>query len=176
LFKANLNIKFWDFALVYATILCNNTPHSSIQNNIPNELFYWKRVNLSKIKVFGCIAYHSNLQDKASRLNENSDKGIFLGIDTFSKSYIIINCRSHYVVSTREATFFEEKFMDLPEFPRDSDYTLFVIFPSTWTPLMNINLCLVMHFLFPSHVKKKILVPWKFVKMGCGAFRQIENY
>ena len=129
MFKANLNIKFWDFALVYATILYNITPHSSIQNNIPNELFYCKRVNLSKIKVFGCIAYHNNLQDKASKLNENSDKGIFLGINTFSNSYIIINCRSHKVVSTREETFFEDKFTDLPEFSRDSDHTLFVNLP-----------------------------------------------
>jgi len=128
LFKANLYIKFWDFALFYVNILYNITPHTSIQNNIPNELFYYKRINLSKIKVFSCIAYHNILQDKVSKLNENSDKGVFLGIDTFSNSYIIINYLTYKIVSTREETFFEDKFTNLLEFSRGSDNTFFVNF------------------------------------------------
>eukprot|EP00833_Pecoramyces_ruminatium_P008251 jgi/Orpsp1_1/1182283/evm.model.c7180000080633.1 len=40
LFWSKLSQNFWDYAIVYSNYLYNNTPHSGIDNKIPNEAYF----------------------------------------------------------------------------------------------------------------------------------------
>jgi len=57
---AKLPYKFWDSAILCAAYLYNLNPHQSINNKIPNELFFNKAVDISHLKVLGCTVYFYN--------------------------------------------------------------------------------------------------------------------
>jgi len=107
LFWSKLSTNFWDFAVKYAKYIYNLTPHSSINFSIPNELFFNKRATIKHIKVFGCIAFYKNFSQQKHKLDPNAKKGIFLGFNTQSNSYIIMDYHNHTIHQVREAVFFE---------------------------------------------------------------------
>ena len=108
LFWAKMSLDFWSYAIIYANFLYNITPKSSISNLIPNEIFYNKAVDLSKIKVFGCSTYYNNIPNKDSKFNINSNLGVFLGINFESNCYMVMDCKDQKVHLVREATFLED--------------------------------------------------------------------
>ena len=57
LYIANLNIRFWALALEAAVYLYNRSPYTAINYKTPYELKYNNKSKLSKIKVWGSIAY-----------------------------------------------------------------------------------------------------------------------
>jgi len=102
LFWSQLSENFWDFAVNYANYLYNLIPHSSINNKIPNEVFFKTKSNIKHIKVFGCIAYYKNYNQNKTKFEPNSIKGIFLGVDEDSYSYIIMNYNNFKIYKYRE--------------------------------------------------------------------------
>jgi len=58
--SAKLPLNFWDSAILCTTYLHNINPHQSMDNKIPNELFFNKPVDTAYIKVFGCKAFFYN--------------------------------------------------------------------------------------------------------------------
>jgi len=89
LFWSQLSENFWDFTVNYVNYLYNLIPHSSINNKIQNEVFFKTKSNIKHIKVFGCIAYYKNYNQNKQKFEPNSVKGIFLGVDEDSYSYIM---------------------------------------------------------------------------------------
>jgi len=61
---SKMSIDFRDYAIKYANLLYNITPHKRINNKIPNEIYYNKKVDLKYIKVFGCIGYYKDFPPK----------------------------------------------------------------------------------------------------------------
>jgi len=53
-----LDIIFWNFEAIYANFFYNNTPHKGKPNNISNELFYNKKIDIKYFKTFGCVAHY----------------------------------------------------------------------------------------------------------------------
>ena len=86
--------------LFYASYLYNRTPHQISKNNVPDESFYSHKIKLDHLKTFGCITYYKNYDQNKSKFQNNSCKGIFLGFDEQTYSYIIMdynNYKLHYV-------------------------------------------------------------------------------
>jgi len=107
LYWSKLDTKFWDYAVKYANLLYNKAPHQGIGNKIPEELFYNKPSNLKYIKVFGCRAYFKDFSKDKMKFKNNAIKGVFLGFNTESYCYIVMdykNLKIHYV---REVVFDE---------------------------------------------------------------------
>jgi len=76
LFWSKLSENFWDFAIIYANYIYNKVPHSGIDNKIPEEIFYNKKVNLKYIKVFGCIAYYKDYSQDKGKFDSNAKRNI----------------------------------------------------------------------------------------------------
>jgi len=68
---------FWDYAIKYANLLYNITPHKGIGNKIPNEIYYNKKISLKYIKVFGCDAYYKDFSQGKMKFDSNSKKAYF---------------------------------------------------------------------------------------------------
>ena len=105
---SKMSSEFWDYAIKYANLLYNITPHKGIGNKIPNEIYYNKKISLKYIKVFGCDAYYKDFSQGKMKFDSNSKKGVFLGISIESNCYIIMDSKDYSIHLVREAVFDEE--------------------------------------------------------------------
>eukprot|EP00833_Pecoramyces_ruminatium_P016099 jgi/Orpsp1_1/1190131/evm.model.d7180000076770.1 len=104
---ANLPLSFWDFAILCAAHLYNLNPHQSINNKIPDELFFNKPVNINHLKVFGCKVYFKNFH-KTNKFDNNSKPGIFLGYSSNSTGYRVLDLSTNKVTTVRDLYFMEQ--------------------------------------------------------------------
>ena len=54
---ANLPHEFWGEALKSAVHICTRSPHQSLKNGIPEEVWSGKPVSYDHLRVFGCDAF-----------------------------------------------------------------------------------------------------------------------
>jgi len=104
---SKMDNKFWDYAIKYSNLLYNLTPHKGLNNKIPNEIFYKKKVDLKYIKVFGCIAFYKDFSQTKMKFQSNAKKGVFVGFNIESNCYIIMDYDDHSIHFVREAVFDE---------------------------------------------------------------------
>lgn len=64
--------------------IINRTPNSSIEFDIPEEVWSGIKVELNHLRRFGCVAYVHTVQDKMSL---RALKGIFVGYPQGTKGY-----------------------------------------------------------------------------------------
>jgi len=88
--------------------LYNITPHKGIENKIPNELFYDKKVDLKYIKVFGCVAYYKDFSQNKLKFKSNAIKGVFVGFNMESNCYMIMDTKEYNIHLVREVIFDEK--------------------------------------------------------------------
>ena len=105
---AKMSLEFWDYAMNYANTLYNITPHKGIKNQIPNEIFYKKKVELKYLKVFGCIAYYKDYSQKNVKVGSKGLKGVFLGFNNESHCYIIMDLTDYRIHLVNEVVFEEQ--------------------------------------------------------------------
>jgi len=103
-----MSSNFWDYAIKYANLLYNITPHRGINNRIPNELYYQKKVDLKYIKVFGCIAHYPNYSQKKTKPENKTSKGVFVGFNIESNCYMIMDPKNYNIHLVSKAEFDEE--------------------------------------------------------------------
>ena len=85
-------------------------PHQSINNKIPNELFFNKSVDISHLTVFACKIFFSN-NHKTNKFDNNFKSGIFLVYAPDSLGYKILDISTNSIVTSRDVYFME----DMPE-------------------------------------------------------------
>ena len=108
LFWSKLSQNFWDYAVVYANYLYNHTPHYGINYKIPNELFLNKRIHISHLRTFGCIAnYYIENDNNINKMDPKSKKGIFLGYKETSNSYIVMDFNNYKIHQVSTIVCFE---------------------------------------------------------------------
>lgn len=72
-----MSTNFWDFAIMYANLLYNKIPKTSVINGIPDKIIFNNNTDLSKIKVFGCIVFFKRLNENLSKFSPKSKKESF---------------------------------------------------------------------------------------------------
>ena len=97
---AGLAKSYWAEAVATAAYLKNRTPTRSLEGDItPNERWYERKCDVSRLRVFGCIAYarippqmRQKLYDRARRLRfvgyAKGNKGYRLMDDETKKVYL----------------------------------------------------------------------------------------
>lgn len=79
---------FWGEAVATAVYLLNISPTKVVLNQSPYEAWMGKKPRVSRLKVFGCIAYA--LVNFCSKLDEKSEKCIFIGYSTKFRHIVYI--------------------------------------------------------------------------------------
>lgn len=97
---------FWGEAIVMAVYLLNISPTKAVLNRTPLEAWNGKKPRVSHLKLFGCIAYA--LVYFHSKLDEKSEKCIFIGYCHQTKAYRLSNPISAKVIISRNVVFNEE--------------------------------------------------------------------
>ncbi|KAK4404748.1 Retrovirus-related Pol polyprotein from transposon TNT 1-94 [Sesamum angolense] len=80
---------FWAEAVYTAVYLLNRCPTKAVQNMTPIEAWSGKKPSAKHLRVFGSICYVHIPTEKRHKLEEKTEKGIFLGYSTQSKGYRI---------------------------------------------------------------------------------------
>jgi len=107
LIDSQLCRRFWEDALKTANYVHNRVPHHGNNNKIPFEVFYEKKVDNSKLHVFGCKVYYYEVNPEKFR--SNSRKGIFLGYDEDSTGYRIFDIDKMKIYVKRVVEFLEDQ-------------------------------------------------------------------
>ncbi|KAL0318435.1 UNVERIFIED_CONTAM: Retrovirus-related Pol polyprotein from transposon TNT 1-94 [Sesamum angustifolium] len=85
---------FWAEAVYTAVYLLNRCPTKAVQNMTPIEAWSGKKPSAKHLRVFGSICYVHIPTEKRHKLEEKTEKGIFLGYSTQSKGYRIYNLKT----------------------------------------------------------------------------------
>ena len=70
---------YWAEALAIAIYIMNITPTTAMHGVRPEEKFIGRKLDLSHLKVFGCIAYVHILNEKRTKLEPKVEKCMFIG-------------------------------------------------------------------------------------------------
>lgn len=109
---AGLEKRYWAEAVNTAVYLKNRSPTIAVKGCTPEEKWTNKKVSLSNLRIFGCIAYSQ--KHNRTKLDPKAEKLIFVGYCEESKGYRLINPDNPTAcIKARDVTFFENKFMNV---------------------------------------------------------------
>ncbi|KAL5731634.1 hypothetical protein ACHQM5_004343 [Ranunculus cassubicifolius] len=98
---------FWAEAVYTSVYLLNRCPTKAVQNKTPIEAWSNQKPSARHLRVFGCICYVRIPKEKRHKLEEKTEKGIFLGYSTQSKGYRVYNLRTKKLIISRDVEFDE---------------------------------------------------------------------
>ena len=97
--------EFWTYAVHTAVQIRNCCPTSSLQNQIPYELWMKRKVQIKYFRIFGCVAYAR--ETTREKIYPNSRKCIFVGYPDHVKGYRIYDPITEKVFNCRNVIFDE---------------------------------------------------------------------
>lgn len=102
LISANLDKRFWPYAVMTATYIRNRCYNSCIKQT-PYQALTQKKPNISNMAIFGteCFAYTQN----KAKLDARCERGIFFGYDKGSPAYLVYFPESGKIAKIRNVKF-----------------------------------------------------------------------
>lgn len=107
--QTDLSLSFWGHALVITAYTLNRVPTKSIVKT-PYELWTDKSPNLLHLKIWGCRVHVKKQVTK--KLENKTDKCIFVGYPNETKGYYFSNPRENKVFVAYFGYFLEDDFLD----------------------------------------------------------------
>ena len=77
--QARLPKAFWVDTIDAAYYLMNRSPHTKLNNKISEDLWSGKKVELSYLRMLGCMAYVHVDAGERSKLDAKLKKMVFIG-------------------------------------------------------------------------------------------------
>jgi hypothetical protein len=90
----------------------NRSPTKSVRNKVPQEAWIGMSCSVAHLRVFGCVAYAHVPKELRRKLDERSEKCIFLGYNDQSKAYKLYNLVTKKVIINRDVEFKEDEAWD----------------------------------------------------------------
>jgi len=82
LFEKKMPKKFWGEAVNTAVYLLNRLPTRAVKEKTPIEMWSNHKPSIKHLRIFGSLCYVHVPGEKRHKLQENADRGIFLGYST----------------------------------------------------------------------------------------------
>lgn len=127
---------YWAQAAVTAVYIKNRSPTKAVPNSTPEGVWTGKEVDLSHLKVFGCLAYERKDINR-KKLESRADKLIFVGYSETQKGgYYLVNPQSPKMCHVgRNLVFLENQFYHkLSAEKKTAEVTFDLSSPSEPTP------------------------------------------
>ncbi|KAK2989971.1 hypothetical protein RJ640_004134 [Escallonia rubra] len=99
-------------AIVVVEMSSNRSPTFAVQDMTPEEAWSGRRPAVDHFRIFGCIAYAHVPDAKRKKLDDKSEKCVFLGVSEVSKAYKLFNPLTKKIVTSRDVVFEEESTWD----------------------------------------------------------------
>ncbi|KAM2045153.1 hypothetical protein ACFX1T_009386 [Malus domestica] len=114
--------ELWAEAVACAVYLSNRSPTRSVWGKTPQEAWSGRKPGISHLRVFGSIAHVHVPDERRAKLDDKSEKFIFIGYDSNSKGYKLYNPNNGKTVISRDVTFDEEEEWDFGPACRRSSF------------------------------------------------------
>lgn len=105
--QSGLPKQFWAEAVNTAAYLINRGPSVPLEHRIPEEVWSRKEVELSHLKVFGCVAYVHISDQGRNKLDPKSKKCTLIGYGEDEFGYRIWDDENKKVIRSRDVIFNE---------------------------------------------------------------------
>lgn len=103
--------QYWGEAVMTAVYLKNRSPSDALAGRIPEEVWTGSSVDLSHLRVFGCIAYSRIPVQKRTKLDVKSKMFIFVGYSECTKGYRLCSPTDPTrITMSRDVIFLEDRF------------------------------------------------------------------
>ncbi|KAL0320493.1 UNVERIFIED_CONTAM: Retrovirus-related Pol polyprotein from transposon RE2 [Sesamum radiatum] len=102
--------RFWTEAILIATFIINRLPTSVLQWRSPYEVLYNKPVDYFVLKVFGCLAFATNLQLHKTKFTKRAHRCVFVGYVPRQKEYKLFDLDDKVMLVSRDIVFHERIF------------------------------------------------------------------
>lgn len=110
-----LSNQFWAEAVATSVYLLNLSPTKAVLNQTPYEAWKSRKPDVSHLRVFGCIAYALVNSHARQKLDEKSQKCIFIGYCIASKAYRLYDPVTGSILIKRDVIFDENASWDFSE-------------------------------------------------------------
>ena len=107
--EKKLTNNYWVEAKSTAVYVLNRSPTSNLQDKIPQEAWDGNKVNVSHFRIFGSVDFYHVPKKLRKKLDDRSEKCIFVGYSEQSKSYILYNPITKKFIISKDVKFFENK-------------------------------------------------------------------
>ena len=108
-FNAQLPSQFWGECALTAVHIINRLPSPVISFKTPFELLYSKPPSYSHLRVFGCLAYATNVHT-SHKFDRRALPSIFIGYPLGQKAYKLFDLSTKNVFTSRDVKFHENIF------------------------------------------------------------------
>ena len=107
--QGNVSKEFWPYAVMAAAHIRNRCYNKRLKKT-PYQAMTGRKPNLSNMRIFGskCFAY----KQRRSKLDDKCTKGIFLGYDKSSPSYLVFIPETNKVMKYRVVKFATKKVIE----------------------------------------------------------------
>ena len=107
---AGLSNSFWIYAVKAKLHTYNVTPIKCTDYKTPKELWSTQKLNISHLRVFGCLAWVHILKKRRHKLEPKSKAMIFVGYEPGSKGYHFWDAAHQRFEISRDVKFKETQF------------------------------------------------------------------
>lgn len=117
--ESGLSERYWGVAVMTAIYLKNRSPTSALSGGIPECEWTGSNIDLSHLRVFGCIAYSFVPDVKRQKLDAKAKQYIFVGYGETCKGYRLSDpFDPKKVIYSRNVMFHEDKFYNKSNFKK----------------------------------------------------------
>ena len=99
---------FWAEAVHTAVHILNRCPTKALKEKTRVETWSEIKPSVSHFKIFGCICYAHVPAEKRTKLDEKSQKCVFLGYSDVTKGYRLLDVKTNKLVVSRDVIFDEK--------------------------------------------------------------------
>jgi hypothetical protein len=101
---------FWAEVVACSSYLLNRSPTTSVKMKVPQEAWSGTKLNVSHLRTFGCIAFTHIPSELRKKLDDRSEKCIFVCYSETSKAYRLYNLISKKLILSKDVKFLENQF------------------------------------------------------------------
>ena len=110
--EKHISNEYWGDVVTFSMYILNRIPTKSVNDRVPQQAWSGKCSSISHLKNFGCVAYAHVPEELRIKLDDRSQKCIFVGYSEESKAYRLYNPITKKYVISRDVVFKEEEAWD----------------------------------------------------------------
>ena len=98
---------FWGEAVATAIFLLNRVPTKAVDGMTPYEASHGRRLDVSFLRTFGCVAYVKAMKPHMKNLDDRGTPVVFIGYEPGAKAWRFYDPATHRAVMSRDVVFDE---------------------------------------------------------------------
>ena len=101
--------ELWPEAVNLTVYLLNRSPTIALKDKTPEEAWKNETPSVEHLRIFGCIGYVHNVDQKRKKLDDKSFKCVWLGVSEESKGYRLYDPVGKKIITSRDVVCVEKE-------------------------------------------------------------------